>query len=103
MGLRKYNLKYLPWVYNYLVKGIVALSMTLVTKTTPHEPLSKGLEFGGARARSLVFERVGLRGFIVFGLWFVCFCTVGVLGFLFSETLPHLLIKSLAQAVSRGQ
>ena len=47
MRLRKYNLKYLPWVYNYLVKRIVALSMTLVTKTTPHEPLSKGLEFGG--------------------------------------------------------
>ena len=86
MGLRKYNLKYLPWVYNYLVKGIVALSMTLVTKTTPHEPLSKGLEFGGARARSLVSERVGLRGFIVFGLWFVFLYCRGFRVFVFGNT-----------------
>ena len=72
-------------MYNYLVKGIVALSITLqvVTKTTPHEPLSKGLDLREARARSLVLERVGFRGYVVFGLWFACFGTVGVLGFLF--------------------
>ena len=91
-------------MHNYLVKGIVALSITLqvVTKTTPHEPLSKGLDLREARARSLVLERVGFRGYVVFGLWFVCFGTVGVLGFCFTETLPYLLIKTLAQAVSRS-
>ena len=58
--------------------------------TTPHEPLSKGLEFrgGGARARSLVFERVGFIGYVVFGLWFMFLYCRGFRVLIYGNTAP---------------